>query len=70
MSTPTTPQPQMMMCPPMPWMPNYPQMMGAQPQMPDQDPGFRKGMEKNVTTAGIPLKKLPMVRLGESIEFL
>ena len=68
----------MMMVPPIcpPWM--FPQMMGAQPAFEDggqayaayaRVPGFRNGMEKKVTTAGIPIYKLPKVRLGESIEF-
>ena len=78
MSTPT-PHPQMMMGPPIcpPWM--FPQMMGAQPAFEDggqayaayaRVPGFRNGMEKQITTAGFPIYKLPKVRLGESIEFL
>ena len=33
-------------------------------------PGFRRGMEKNVTTSGIPICKLPTIRLGEALEFL
>ena len=50
-------------------------MMGAQPAFEDggqayaRVPGFRNGMEKKITTAGIPIYKLPKVRLGESIEF-
>ena len=54
----------------------FPQMMGAQPAFEDggqayaRVPGFRNGMEKHVTTAGIPICKMPKVRLGESIEFL
>ena len=79
MSTPTTPQPQMMMGPPMcppTWMSMFPQMMGAQPAFEDggqayaRVPGFRNGMEKKVTTTGIPICKLPKVRLLEGIEFL
>ena len=64
------------MCPQVPWMSMFPQMMGAQPAFEDggqayaRVPGFRNGMEKKVTTAGIPIYKLPKVRLGESIEFL
>ena len=32
--------------------------------------GFRPGMDAEVTTSGIPVKKLPKVRPGEAIEFL
>ena len=54
----------------------FPQMMGAQPAFEDggqayaRVPGFRNGMEKKVTTAGIPICKLPNIRLGEALEFL
>ena len=74
MSTPTTPQPHLMMgppmCSPMALMSMFPQKMGAQPACEDggqayaRVPGFRNGMEKKVTTSGIPLYKLPKVRLG------
>ena len=32
--------------------------------------GFRPGMDAKVTTGGIPIRKLPKVRLGEAIEFV
>ena len=32
--------------------------------------GFRRGMEKIITTSGIPICKLPKHRLGEALEFL
>ena len=35
-----------------------------------QVPGYRKGMEKPLTTGSIPLFKLPKCRLTEGIEFL
>ena len=60
----------------MPWMSMFPQMMGAQQAFEDggqeyaRVQGFRPAMEKKVTTAGIPICKMPKVRLGESIEFL
>ena len=50
----------------------FPQMQQAfqTPEDGGQVPGFRKGMETKVTTAGIPICKLPKVRLLEGIEFL
>ena len=32
--------------------------------------GFRHGMDAKVTTSGVPVKKLPKIRLLEAIEFL
>ena len=52
------------------------QMMSWLPQMTQaetdysQIPGYRKGMEKPLTTASIPLYKLPKCRLTEMIEFV
>ena len=52
-----------------------PQMMFCLPQMAPQDdyskvPGYHTGMEKMLTTSGIPLYKLPKSRLTECIEFI
>ena len=64
---------------------NNPFMMGMRPQMMMGQPGagektkvsayekidgFRPGMDAKVTTGGIPIRKLPKVRLGEAIEFI
>ena len=32
--------------------------------------GFRPGMEKPVTTASVPIQKLPKMRLTEAVEFV
>ena len=62
-----------------------PFMMGMLPQMMCPPPaaqqkphvqsyekikGFRPGMEAKVTTGGVPIRKLPKIRLGEAIEFV
>ena len=64
---------------------NGPYVMGMLPQMMCPPPaaqqkpqvqanekieGFRPGMEAKVTTGGVPIRKLPKVRLGEAIEFV
>ena len=60
---------------------NGPYMMGMLPQMMCHPPaaqqsanekieGFRPGMDAKVTTGGIPIRKLPRIRLGEAIEFV
>ena len=63
----TVPQamPQQMM-----WM--LPQAAVPQAATPDYAsiPGYRPGMEMNLTTSSIPLFKLPKVRLTECLEFL
>ena len=58
----------------MPWMQMFPQVMGHQVEDDAQAyaniQGFRRGMEKIITSAGIMLCKLPKIRLGEALEFL
>ncbi len=52
-------------------------MMGWLPRCPmpqeddhSQTPGFRPGMDKPVTTASVPIFKLPKIRLTEAVEFV
>ena len=49
----------------------HPQLL-PQPQIENFQnvPGFKQGMDTKVTTASIPLCKLPKVRLAEALEFL
>ena len=39
-------------------------------QMMAKVPGYRPGMEKPLTTSGIPLYELPKIRLAECVEFI
>ena len=49
----------------------HPQLL-PQPQIENFQnvPGFKSGMDTKVTTASIPISKLPKIRLTEAIEFL
>ena len=64
------PQQAFMMCLPQPQMTQQRSAAADEEAKMEAVPGYRRGMETKVTTAGIPISRMPKCRMTEAIEFV